>query len=641
MWAFVIALFAVASAGTSAEAQVRPDSVRTDTLRRPGAPVDSVKPPVTLLDSAAQRAAQKRIDSIAAFRRGDTIKAPMARFEMPLSFDVDERLRFTRQQILTSEATNLSELLAMVPGVTHYATGWIASAHMASYGGNFAHIRVFIDGLEMDNNDTRSNGILDFSEVHLWTLDELVIERAAGEIRVWCRTSTVNRTTPYTRTDVFTGDLNTNGFRGLFAKRFMNGAILQVNGQQFATQQGRQSAFNTTTLAGRGDGANQTLTVRAGWARRKFSADVYGLVTTRDRDQQNGTDSTPPIVAYKAARREGYVRFGYGDTSNGFWSQAILSSLRTRLEGIRAAADTDTTNRSDTTRSREQKVFAVGYRTKSMQFSFTERMRTFGGKSYNSPAVRYGFTTARLSAGAYAESMPLDSSYNVEGTVRFAPFKWLALSGSHSERIFNEYADYALPDSAPRPTESTTRFEAGLRWKNRWITGGVLQQSAFRQKLPSLLVQNFGSDTVPASTGITVGFHGPLYKAIGLDVQGVRWNNVANYRPQLSVRTDLSLTTNWLDRFPRGEFGINLHVIHEFRDPFQVIYLVKEGTSVTSAPVTSLRAQIYTTLFEIRIQRATIFYHFHNMSGQAYELVPGIVMPRQVQMYGVRWEFWN
>ena len=57
--------------------------------------------------------------------------------------------------------------------------------------------------------------------------------------------------------------------------------------------------------------------------------------------------------------------------------------------------------------------------------------------------------------------------------------------------------------------------------------------------------------------------------------------------------------------------------------------------------VASRRAQIITALLELRIQRAVLFYHFHNVTGQAYEYVPGIVMPRQAQFYGVRWEFWN
>jgi len=624
--------------GPELSAQVRPDSVRTDSLRRPGAPLDSAKPAVPLLDSAAQARAQRRIDSIAAFRRGDTVKTPFPRFEKPVSFEIDERLRFTRDQILSSEATNLIDLLDRVPGVVSYRTGWLASAHVASYLGDFTRIRVFMDGVELDANDPRSNRILDYSDVYLWMLDEIVIERAAGEVRVWCRTATVNRVTPYTRTDVFTGDLNTNGFRGLFGRRFMNGLTLQVAGQQFATQQGRASAFGSTAAVGRGDGANQTLNARFGWAKARWSADVYGVVTTRDREAQAGIDSTPDVVAFKGARREGYLRLGYGDTSNGFWAQAMFNSLRMRLEGIADPEQEDTTIRSDTTRSREQKVLAVGYRTNSWQVSLTERLRTFGGQAWHSPAVRASYTTRLLSAGLFVENTPLDSSQHADASVRVAPLPWLVLGASHSLRQFD--------DTTQRDDEIVTRVEGGLHWKKWWITGGVVRQTQFRQAAPTLIVGNVtdiietganGAQLV--STAIQFGARGTIFKSLRLDVQGARWTNDLTYRPQITVRSDLSLTTSWLGRFPRGEFGFNAHVITEYRDAFLFAYF--GGNNRGPIIVRSQISRPITALVEIRIQRAVIFYQFHNVSGQPYVYVPGIVMPRQVQMYGVRWEFWN
>ena len=79
---------------STVHAQVRPDSIRTDTLRRPGAPLDSQVAPGVTADSAARELRQRRIDSIAAFRRIDTIKAPFVNFEKPRSFELDDRLRF-------------------------------------------------------------------------------------------------------------------------------------------------------------------------------------------------------------------------------------------------------------------------------------------------------------------------------------------------------------------------------------------------------------------------------------------------------------------------------------------------------------------------------------------------------------------
>ena len=44
---------------------------------------------------------------------------------------------------------------------------------------------------------------------------------------------------------------------------------------------------------------------------------------------------------------------------------------------------------------------------------------------------------------------------------------------------------------------------------------------------------------------------------------------------------------------------------------------------------------------EIRVQTAVVSYQFRNVLQQRYLEVPGFVMPRQTQLYGVRWDFWN
>ena len=42
-----------------------------------------------------------------------------------------------------------------------------------------------------------------------------------------------------------------------------------------------------------------------------------------------------------------------------------------------------------------------------------------------------------------------------------------------------------------------------------------------------------------------------------------------------------------------------------------------------------------------RIVSAVLSYQFRNIRGDPYQLVPGYLMPRLNQFYGVRWEFWN
>ena len=44
---------------------------------------------------------------------------------------------------------------------------------------------------------------------------------------------------------------------------------------------------------------------------------------------------------------------------------------------------------------------------------------------------------------------------------------------------------------------------------------------------------------------------------------------------------------------------------------------------------------------EIRIESAVISYQFRNLIQQTYRQAPGFPRARQLQFYGVRWEFWN
>jgi hypothetical protein len=46
-------------------------------------------------------------------------------------------------------------------------------------------------------------------------------------------------------------------------------------------------------------------------------------------------------------------------------------------------------------------------------------------------------------------------------------------------------------------------------------------------------------------------------------------------------------------------------------------------------------------LLEIRIGTAVISWETRNILAQIYETYPGYVIPRLVNLYGVRWEFWN
>jgi hypothetical protein len=106
------------------------------------------------------------------------------------------------------------------------------------------------------------------------------------------------------------------------------------------------------------------------------------------------------------------------------------------------------------------------------------------------------------------------------------------------------------------------------------------------------------------------------------------------------VRTELALISDWRRRFPKGQFSINLRLWHDVRGGIPFFYGAEEGTGTPVVRITE-EAQVITGLLELRIQQATLFYQYRNLTGGSYEQIRGITMPPAVQMYGVRWEFWN
>ncbi len=583
-------------------------------------------------DSVRNALAQARVDSIYRARLIDTLKAPLAHFERPDQAELSERLRFSREAILQSGAVNLADLLDRVPGVTTFRSRWLAGMHAAAYNGDFGRVRIFFDGIERDPIEARNGGTLDLTDIPIWNLDEIVVERVAGEVRVWLRGWTVRRTTAYTRVDIVTGDLNTNGFRGIFARRFGNGLSLQFVGQQMATQSGRVSAFTTSeTSRGAGDGDVKFVDMRLGWARGRFTADVHGIAMSRVRDPQTAREGFTDLPAYRGARREGYARLAYGDSARGFWTQAIVGALTTRLQGIAGVVDEGDTSvvNSDTLRTRTQQLFVAGYRARGWHVSLLDRVRPVAGTVFHAPAIRAGLGNARLGLAAYGERRGLDSLTQVDLSAWARPTSWLRMVASQSRRTPD--------DDTLRTPLSSTRAEVALRLGRLWFGGGVVREGATEYASPVMLGAPETLVPTVATTGVVGSVRGALYKDIHLETQVIRWDVPQFSRPRMSVRNEIALVSNWLSRFPKGQFTINARVIHDVRDPVPFYWTSSAGPTQRVAD----DAQVVTAQLEIRIQSASIFYQYRNLTGRAYEQIPGLTMPPAVQIYGVRWEFWN
>jgi hypothetical protein len=132
-----------------------------------------------------------------------------------------------------------------------------------------------------------------------------------------------------------------------------------------------------------------------------------------------------------------------------------------------------------------------------------------------------------------------------------------------------------------------------------------------------------------------VGLRGELPFGFSVDATGTRWQHPGAYTPQYEAHGDLRFYTQWLSRFPNGNFSFLLQPGLDYRS--EVLF---PSASIFGDRYT-VAAPTYSVLVEIRILRGVISYQRRNLTGLIYDQVAGYLMPRAVNVYGVRWYFFN
>ena len=644
-----------------ANAQVVP----RDTVR-PRPPI-AVPIPVHPDTAAAHDTARVRPDSVAKAPPKDTVKAPLAHSEAPGLPEVAGGYRWDREALFASGALTLMELLERIPGATGFTTSWIASPQVVSYIGDPKRVRVFMDGLEIDALGPNEGGVLDLTEVPLWTLEEVRVERGAGELRVHLRTWRYNLTIPNTRTDIYTGDENTNLYRGFFARRYEHGEALQVGGQQYSTSQPR-TGYSGLTSGGRALG----LFMRVGWARNGWSVDAFMLRDNHTRNgelayvlrqpdyaRRLGSPVADSIESLRATRTDAYVRAAYGDPDEGIWAQALAATMSYNTASIPVnlgahlppGVITNTAFARGTARifpafespgrtvSHAQYVLTGGLTKWGTRFSATSRVRTYDGHSFMSPTVR---AEANLfdyvSVSARAERDGATRVSTVEAAARLAPLSFVELAAV-AERRQAPKADTVAG------SVTSARAEAALRVGKAWLVGGVIHRDSTAMTVPFVYYDNLANGPVTpvgSALGGFGGVRGKIYKDVGIDAMATRWTAKAIMRPMAEARGEIYVRTKWLTKFPRGQFGLNATAIYEYRSATQFRTDGSLSGPTGSAVLTQAAGQsIASTLIEVRIKSAAVTWQYRNIIGSTRALVPGFLMPRQTNLYGIRWDFFD
>jgi hypothetical protein len=573
-----------------------------------------------------------RVDSIRRERiRADSIKSPIAHAESPTELGVGRRMYWPRDSLFATGALTVADLLERVTGLSTYRGGWLPPPQVGSYLGDVRRVRVFYDGLELKSIDPRTGGVLDLTQINLWSAEDATIEQTADEIRVYLRSWRVRNTHTETRTDVSTGDQQTNLYRGFLGTRLNNGGAFQFGAQQYGTTPPSQFGSSSDQVG---------LVMRAGWAKQKWSVDAFGNRIGRHRgvivSEQAVNVPGDSIPQTSSTGTDGYVRLGYGDPDDDkMWAQVMAGTSRYTYTGVRSFRGIPITRADsllviaelDTTKVLAQYLATAGTVQGPFAASGIARAFASGGNTIFAPAARASFTTNLFSVSGYAEAKSVDSIARADVTVRFQPFSFISLLGSAARST-----DYHVSGAGISTTY--LRGEAGLRLHQLWLVGGILRRdSAFLA--PAVVYDtSYIPQHAPGATGFEAAIRGQLWGPLGADVYGIRWNDSTGaYRPQYQSRAELYVRTNLIDRFPSKNFGLMASVIHEYRSD------VHFPSLASTQPALSAGYRTISLLLEIRIVSATISWQFRNMLGERYSEIAGFVMPRQMNFYGVRWSF--
>jgi hypothetical protein len=548
----------------------------------------------------------------------DTMKSPLAHAPVPRLLASEGSLQLNRADMFATGALTLQDLLERVAGVTPISVGFISAPTVGTVAGDARRVRVFVDGVEWDALDPRAPDFLDLSQVPLWMAEDVTIERTALEVRAHLRTWRAVRTDDYTRTDIGTGDQQTNLYRAFYGKRMQRGGALQLGAQQ----------YSTTPPSYLGASADQLgLMARVGWAGRDFSIDGFFGRVSRNRGIIRAFGRTDSIAGVDSKRTTGMLRVGYRDPdTSAVWAQVVASptTYNFKLPSTQSSSTADTV-RTDTTSTQLQVVGGVGTNRGPLALQAMARVRRQDSTTLVTPVLSASYSLRGFGARASFEGKSADSLSRLEAVAEVLPISILRVGGA-----FDRVVDARSGDLAT----AGIRAWAGIRIREVWLDGGVIRRDSVALFAPAAIDAAGDRATGPAN-GLTASVEGRVWRSVRVRLWGVKWaDTIGLYRPQYQARSEAFIQTNLPERFPKGNFGFLLSVRHEYRS----------ASLIPSGPGEVLRASgdhALSSILEIRIATAVVSWQVRNIVGSRNYQSPDYLRPRTINFYGVRWEFWN
>lgn len=306
---------------------------------------DTLRPPP---DTAA--------DSLAA--QADTVVLPPAIFVPLTPSDSLRRTdelrgfwRWDREEMLRAGVYTLADLLSRIPGLPSFRTGLALQPEaLGELAGGAGRLEILRDGFVLD---PLSSNTLDLTTLTIVELEEVVLERHAGRLRLNLITAQPTDPRPYSRVEAGIGEPEIQTFRGLFlTPRFLIGPFsfgvenvdtdgigrdepadaftawirwgMQAEDRGIQAELRQARVRRAPGVPWAADQSRRDLIVRA---RNRFLPDLVGEVfagSSRIEDESRSPDQSEARIYDRTSAQLG-ARLGYDDGS-----RRILAAARYR-----------------------------------------------------------------------------------------------------------------------------------------------------------------------------------------------------------------------------------------------------------------------------------------------------------------------
>jgi hypothetical protein len=609
-----------------------PDSVARDSLRVDSLALDSLG-----LDSLALAGDTLDVDSLDAVPDSLVFhELPALPGDRPAGWETGVWL-WNREDLLSTRALSLEELLAGIPGLVPLRGGDFGTPRSASaFGLGGGGMRVFLDGFEIL---PLAGGVPDLARIGLGGIEEVRVERGPLQLRVELTSYRVDDPRPLSLVEAGTGELDTNRLNGLFIHP-------RVAGGSFG--------FVLERTDSRGRGATEPGSQGGTWFRYTLHrGDGAGL---RFELRQTTAETSVEEYAERGARRDWVVR-ARARIARGLVAEAFTGSSSVEEGPEEGFLPVD--------RSRRQHGLRAGWEMGPVWLRGSARLLAGVDLPSSSLELEGG---GRLEGIGSVAGRITRESWDGVGVTQRSVEGWtdpiLGLSafagwsdGQVASRIIRPAEEPPEepedppedPEDPPEPEDPLPVLRladrSGLRLGLRGRLGPLdLSGAWLRMEADSLLplgIQLDRDQGVVTPGGTFTGWEGRV--GLRLPVQGFTlrgqlqsWDQGARYLPPLTYSGGL----HYHDTPMEGSDNLEIWASAEVhgRDPMLVPFPQEGGTGLQAVPF----GQSWDFFLQIRIVTVRIFLRLDNFTGRENLAdLPERLLHTGRSVYGIRWTLWN